>query len=730
MHTWNLAARAGAWSARRWKTATVGWIVVMAAAIAAGSMVGNAPADRRGAGERASPRAAPRCSSAPASSPPPARACSSSRRRSPPGGRRSAAAVSDVSELRRCADVAGRAAQRDGLEGRPLGARHVRRRRATPDTADTRIQPVLDAVGRRPARAPGLHPRRGRATRAGTRPRTRSINQDLQPRRDAARCRSRSRSCSSPSARSSRRGCPCCSPSRPCSRTIGLGALVSHVVHASGTTSSVDRADGDGGRRRLLALLPQARAGGARPRPRRRATRCTPRRRTSGRAVLVSGLTVVVACAGMLLSGSSDFVSIGVGAIARRARRDARLADACCPRCSAGSGTASTAASSPCSPPRSLRRSGSSGSTRAARAAPRAAHAAPAAEGRRAASRGSGASCCGPRFASRAWRRSPRVAVARRRSPCRRSACTRRIRASTRFPPSLADREGVPRDRARVPGHAEPGGGRRRRRRTSPRRPSAAGIADSRAAGARDRADARADPRRREPGAHGRAHRRAARRQRRRRASVAALQALALAGVPATLGSVPGRRGRRHRRDRRQLRLQPRRSTRHDAARLRRSCCASRSGCSCSPFRSLVVPLTAIALNLLSVGAAYGVLVWIFQDGHLQGLLGFHSNGAVVTWLPLFLFTVLFGLSMDYHVFIVSRIKELVDRGVPTDRGGRAWDPHDRLDGDERRGGDGRRVRDLRLTADARPQAARRRARRRGAASMRRSSAVCSCRRR
>jgi uncharacterized membrane protein YdfJ with MMPL/SSD domain len=84
-------------------------------------------------------------------------------------------------------------------------------------------------------------------------------------------------------------------------------------------------------------------------------------------------------------------------------------------------------------------------------------------------------------------------------------------------------------------------------------------------------------------------------------------------------------------------------------------------------FRSIVVPATAIVLNLLSVGAAYGVLVWIFQEGHLQGLLGFHSNGAVVTWLPLFLFTVLFGLSMDYHVFIVSRIRELVDRGCSTE---------------------------------------------------------------
>ena len=114
-------------------------------------------------------------------------------------------------------------------------------------------------------------------------------------------------------------------------------------------------------------------------------------------------------------------------------------------------------------------------------------------------------------------------------------------------------------------------------------------------------------------------------------------------------------------------------------------------------FRSIVIPIKAIALNLLSVGAAYGVLVWIFQDGHLEGLLNFHSNGAIVTWLPLFLFTVLFGLSMDYHVFILSRIKELVDRGRadrrrPSSSGIRATAG----DGDERRARDGRRVRDLR----------------------------------
>jgi uncharacterized membrane protein YdfJ with MMPL/SSD domain len=84
-------------------------------------------------------------------------------------------------------------------------------------------------------------------------------------------------------------------------------------------------------------------------------------------------------------------------------------------------------------------------------------------------------------------------------------------------------------------------------------------------------------------------------------------------------------------------------------------------------FRSIVIPLTAIALNLLSVGAAYGVLVLIFQRGHLQSLLGFSSIGGVTSWLPLFLFVVLFGLSMDYHVLILSRIREGYDGGMSTE---------------------------------------------------------------
>jgi uncharacterized membrane protein YdfJ with MMPL/SSD domain len=84
-------------------------------------------------------------------------------------------------------------------------------------------------------------------------------------------------------------------------------------------------------------------------------------------------------------------------------------------------------------------------------------------------------------------------------------------------------------------------------------------------------------------------------------------------------------------------------------------------------FRSIVIPFKAILLNLLSVGAAYGILVWIFQQGHLESLLGFESTGAIVSWMPIFLFVVLFGLSMDYHVFILTRIREAFDHGIPSD---------------------------------------------------------------
>jgi RND superfamily putative drug exporter len=83
-------------------------------------------------------------------------------------------------------------------------------------------------------------------------------------------------------------------------------------------------------------------------------------------------------------------------------------------------------------------------------------------------------------------------------------------------------------------------------------------------------------------------------------------------------------------------------------------------------FRSVVIAGVAIFVNMLSVAAAYGVIVGVFQNTWAEGLLDFKSTGYIASWLPLFLFVVLFGLSMDYHVFILSRIREGYDRGLET----------------------------------------------------------------
>jgi hypothetical protein len=83
-------------------------------------------------------------------------------------------------------------------------------------------------------------------------------------------------------------------------------------------------------------------------------------------------------------------------------------------------------------------------------------------------------------------------------------------------------------------------------------------------------------------------------------------------------------------------------------------------------FRSIVIALKAIALNLLSVAAAYGVLVLVFQYGWGESLFDFSSNGGIAYWLPIFLFVILFGLSMDYHIFILTRVREAYDRGLST----------------------------------------------------------------
>jgi len=81
-------------------------------------------------------------------------------------------------------------------------------------------------------------------------------------------------------------------------------------------------------------------------------------------------------------------------------------------------------------------------------------------------------------------------------------------------------------------------------------------------------------------------------------------------------------------------------------------------------FRSLLVPLKAVVMNLLSIGSAYGILVAVFQWGWLSDIIGIDKTGPIDAWIPMFLFAIVFGLSMDYEVFLLSRIKEEYDRGV------------------------------------------------------------------
>jgi RND superfamily putative drug exporter len=83
-------------------------------------------------------------------------------------------------------------------------------------------------------------------------------------------------------------------------------------------------------------------------------------------------------------------------------------------------------------------------------------------------------------------------------------------------------------------------------------------------------------------------------------------------------------------------------------------------------FRSVLIALTTAAVNLLSAGAAFGVLVLTFQNSWAESLLGFQSTGALINWIPLFTFAVLFGLSMDYRVFVISRIRAAAERGLST----------------------------------------------------------------
>ena len=83
---------------------------------------------------------------------------------------------------------------------------------------------------------------------------------------------------------------------------------------------------------------------------------------------------------------------------------------------------------------------------------------------------------------------------------------------------------------------------------------------------------------------------------------------------------------------------------------------------------SVLIPVKALVMNVLSLGATFGALVWVFQDGHLSSLLGFTAIGAIEAWVPVIVFTFAFGLSMDYEVFLLSRIKEAYEECGDTDQ--------------------------------------------------------------
>ena len=143
--------------------------------------------------------------------------------------------------------------------------------------------------------------------------------------------------------------------------------------------------------------------------------------------------------------------------------------------------------------------------------------------------------------------------------------------------------------------------------------------------------------------------------------------------VPETVGAAAERRGRRHRARRRSGRTATD-ELKSNLPPVVAFVLVFAFGLMLVAFRSIVVAAKAIVLNLLSVAAAYGVLVLVFQHGFGKGLLGFSSTAGIDPVVPLLLFVILFGLSMDYHVLILSRIRELFDRGAIDGRGGLARD--------------------------------------------------------
>ena len=129
-------------------------------------------------------------------------------------------------------------------------------------------------------------------------------------------------------------------------------------------------------------------------------------------------------------------------------------------------------------------------------------------------------------------------------------------------------------------------------------------------------------------------------------------------------------------------------------------------------FRTVVIPVQAAVMNVLSIGAAYGVLTAIFQWGWLHGVIGLNGPVPIVSYVPLFMFAILFGLSMDYEVFLVSQIEEHVHAGEDNKQLGRLRAGHQRAGHHRGRHDHGVRVRQLRAQRRSDRQAVRHRPRR------------------
>ncbi|MGZ4410903.1 MAG: MMPL family transporter [Gaiellaceae bacterium] len=652
----NLAARAGRWSAAHWKTATLAWIGLVVAAIVAGSAIGTRSLTTAEAAQGDTARAETMLARA---------------------GFRTPAGESILVRGQAAApgDPTFRATVRDLLAAlRPLP--QVERIRSgalskdgrselvsfdvagNPDSADTRIQPVLDAV----AGVQRAHPSFTIAEvgmASANRAANQVIEQDL----------SRAERLSVPITflilliafgAFVAAGIPVLLAFSAVLASLGLGAAVSHVIPASDSTASVVVLMGMAvGVDYSLFYLRREREERARGRGSREALHAAAA--TSGRAVLVSGLTVVIACAGMLLSGSSDFVSMGVGAIlvvlismigsltvlpALLGRLEDRVER----------GVVAVLAAGLLRLVRALRWN-------------------PAILRRLRDRRTFLQRARGDSRESRAWGLVLRPALRFPRTAVLAASALMIVIALPAFgmrtanpgfdsfPSSLPVVKAYKQIEQAFPGTPSPAEvvvrapdvdapAVRRAMTELKRRALASGQMHAPIQVVRNRARtvARIDVPLAGSGADA--------------TSYAALGTLRSRLIPATVGSLPGV----------QVAVTGDTASSYDFSHTM----SVRTPLVVAfvlavvfvllllTFRSLVVPLTAIALNLLSLGAAYGALVWIFQEGHLQGLLGFHSTGSIVTWMPLFLFTVLFGLSMDYHVFIVSRIRELVRGGRST----------------------------------------------------------------